>query len=151
VLRCHSAVLCCAVLCCAIIHALLLIFSLFVCLVGWLLFSIDTPEVIARVKMLFKGNNFLIQEFNAFLPPGYKILDSELEDVAPPTPPPPTGHLPSTPPLNSLSSPTAIAGQPQQQPQTDLDHARNYVRKIKVMCGYHYGCCCNTTTDRNYI
>jgi paired amphipathic helix protein Sin3a len=54
--------------------------------------------VIAKVKELFKGHNNLIEEFNAFLPPGYKI---EVE--------------------------------PEPSNQADLEHARNYVRKIKVL------------------
>ena len=36
--------------------------------------SIDTPAVIMRVSDLFRGHNNLILGFNAFLPPGYKIL-----------------------------------------------------------------------------
>ena len=35
--------------------------------------SIDTPGVIDRVSTLFKGHPNLIQGFNTFLPPGYKI------------------------------------------------------------------------------
>lgn len=35
--------------------------------------SIDTPGVISRVSTLFKGHNDLIEGFNTFLPPGYKI------------------------------------------------------------------------------
>merc|ERR1719410_20932 len=35
--------------------------------------SIDTPGVISRVSMLFKGHPELIVGFNTFLPPGYKI------------------------------------------------------------------------------
>lgn len=34
---------------------------------------IDTPGVIERVSTLFQGNPLLIQGFNTFLPPGYKI------------------------------------------------------------------------------
>ncbi|KAG9314155.1 hypothetical protein JVU11DRAFT_4941 [Chiua virens] len=34
---------------------------------------IDTPGVIDRVSMLFHGNPSLIQGFNTFLPPGYRI------------------------------------------------------------------------------
>lgn len=34
---------------------------------------IDTPGVIHRVSMLFQGNPALIQGFNTFLPPGYRI------------------------------------------------------------------------------
>ncbi len=35
--------------------------------------SIDTPGVIARVSGLFNGHPTLIQGFNTFLPPGYRI------------------------------------------------------------------------------
>ncbi|KIW07558.1 hypothetical protein, variant [Verruconis gallopava] len=35
--------------------------------------AIDTPGVIERVSQLFAGNPALIQGFNTFLPPGYKI------------------------------------------------------------------------------
>lgn len=35
--------------------------------------SIDTPGVIARVSALFHGHSDLIQGFNTFLPPGYRI------------------------------------------------------------------------------
>ena len=35
--------------------------------------AIDTPGVIGRVSQLFKGNPTLIQGFNTFLPPGYRI------------------------------------------------------------------------------
>lgn len=35
--------------------------------------SIDTPGVIERVSTLFKGHPNLIQGFNTFLPPGYRI------------------------------------------------------------------------------
>ncbi|KAF1989574.1 hypothetical protein K402DRAFT_390535 [Aulographum hederae CBS 113979] len=35
--------------------------------------AIDTPGVIQRVSTLFSGNPSLIQGFNTFLPPGYKI------------------------------------------------------------------------------
>lgn len=35
--------------------------------------AIDTPGVIDRVSQLFAGNPGLIQGFNTFLPPGYKI------------------------------------------------------------------------------
>jgi paired amphipathic helix protein Sin3a len=35
--------------------------------------SIDTPGVISRVSNLFRGHTDLIEGFNTFLPPGYKI------------------------------------------------------------------------------
>lgn len=39
--------------------------------------SIDTPGVIDRVSTLFRGNPNLIQGFNTFLPPGYRIECSD--------------------------------------------------------------------------
>lgn len=42
--------------------------------------SIDTAEVISKVKVLFAGYPHLIERFNAFLPPGYKI---EVENIIP--------------------------------------------------------------------
>src|SRR5450755_1376722 len=36
-------------------------------------FRIDTPGVIERVSSLFTGHPMLIQGFNTFLPPGYRI------------------------------------------------------------------------------
>jgi histone deacetylase complex regulatory component SIN3 len=35
--------------------------------------TIDTPGVISRVSNLFRGHTDLIEGFNTFLPPGYKI------------------------------------------------------------------------------
>ncbi len=114
-------------------------------------YSIDTPEVIARVKELFKGNNFLIQEFNAFLPPGYKIeVDNEPypplipnNNLSPPPPPMNTNN--SAPNLaasqSTLQSNAAIAnnggGGFLSGSATDLEHARNYVRKIKASLIFH--------------
>lgn len=43
--------------------------------------SIDTPGVIQRVSNLFKGHNDLIEGFNTFLPPGYKIEVSHNDQV----------------------------------------------------------------------
>ena len=39
--------------------------------------SIDTPGVISRVSMLFKGHPELIVGFNIFIPPGYKMEDGQ--------------------------------------------------------------------------
>ncbi|QIW96222.1 hypothetical protein AMS68_001740 [Peltaster fructicola] len=41
---------------------------------------IDTPGVIGRVSQLFAGNPGLIQGFNTFLPPGYRIECGEGDD-----------------------------------------------------------------------
>ena len=43
------------------------------CDVNFVVASIDTPGVIARVSSLFRGHPELIVGFNTFLPPGYKI------------------------------------------------------------------------------
>lgn len=42
--------------------------------------SIDTPGVIRRVSTLFAGNPNLIQGFNTFLPPGYRIECGTADD-----------------------------------------------------------------------
>jgi len=42
--------------------------------------SIDTPGVIRRVSSLFAGNPNLIQGFNTFLPPGYRIECGTADD-----------------------------------------------------------------------
>lgn len=42
-------------------------------LLHFLFCSIDTPGVIERVSTLFRGHPSLIQGFNTFLPPGYRI------------------------------------------------------------------------------
>jgi len=53
--------------------------------------SIDTPGVISRVSMLFKGHPELIVGFNTFLPPGYKIEVQANENISVNMPP---GHQP---------------------------------------------------------
>ncbi|OBZ68377.1 Paired amphipathic helix protein pst1 [Grifola frondosa] len=63
---------------------------------------IDTPGVIQRVSMLFHGNPYLIQGFNTFLPPGYRI---ELS----------TDHLDTitvTTPMGQVTQSTAFYGAP---------------------------------------
>ena len=45
--------------------------------------SIDTPGVIDRVSSLFRGHPALIQGFNTFLPPGYRIECSDLSGTNP--------------------------------------------------------------------
>ena len=45
--------------------------------------SIDTPGVIDRVSTLFRGHPALIQGFNTFLPPGYRIECSDLSGTNP--------------------------------------------------------------------
>lgn len=43
--------------------------------------TIDTPGVISRVSNLFRGHTDLIEGFNTFLPPGYKIEVQENNSV----------------------------------------------------------------------
>ncbi|CAN0292806.1 unnamed protein product, partial [Ectocarpus sp. 12 AP-2014] len=43
--------------------------------------AIDTPGVIRRVSSLFRGYNKLILGFNTFLPDGYKIELSDIEEM----------------------------------------------------------------------
>lgn len=50
--------------------------------------AIDTPGVIERVSFLFQGNAALVQGFNTFLPPGYRIdcsADTSVITVTTPT------------------------------------------------------------------
>lgn len=106
--------------------------------------SIDTPGVIDRVSTLFRGHPNLIQGFNTFLPPGYKIECSL--DPADPNPirvTTPTGTT-TRPNLNGqfLPSWSEQAQHPQQplfpqeqQPQggqIEFNHAISYVNKIKT-------------------
>lgn len=82
-------------------------------------FSIDTPGVISRVSYLFRGHNNLIQGFNTFLPPGYRIECSM--DPSDPNP------IRVTTPRGSTSRPEPPAmydarwrpGYPQESRQTD--------------------------------
>uniref|UniRef100_A0A0W0G8G3 Histone deacetylase sin3 component n=1 Tax=Moniliophthora roreri TaxID=221103 RepID=A0A0W0G8G3_MONRR len=51
--------------------------------------KIDTPGVIQRVGVLFQGRPSLIQGFNTFLPPGYRMDDDAVavtaqEDISAP-------------------------------------------------------------------
>lgn len=66
--------------------------------------SIDTPGVTERVKVLFSGHPDLILGFNAFLPPGFKISPSEVEEM------PATRSLASTEylPRNLTGAPPAV-------------------------------------------
>lgn len=89
--------------------------------------AIDTPEVITRVKSLFRGNDYLIREFNAFLPPGFKIepdVEPPRVDLSPET----SGTTGATSQNSQNMNPS---GPVQQGDKADLEHARNYVRKIK--------------------
>lgn len=68
--------------------------------------TIDTPGVIARVSELFKGHDDLILGFNTFLPPGYRIVPGGM--------------------------PIAPESDPTRKPTPEFDHARAYVKKIKL-------------------
>lgn len=69
-------------------------------------YRIDTPGVIGRVTEIFKGNHALILGFNTFLPPGFKIESSQLQDTE----------------------------KKEEKPsQIDFDQAIKYVTKIKVL------------------
>ncbi|KAL6453750.1 SIN3 Transcriptional regulatory protein SIN3 [Candida maltosa Xu316] len=118
--------------------------------------SIDTPGVIDRVSTLFRGHPNLIQGFNTFLPPGYKIECSL--DPSDPNP------IRVTTPTGTTTRPNITSAtynqrwgneeqQPQQQQQptqpqqyqdqaiqaqngnsgqVEFNHAISYVNKIKT-------------------
>ncbi|KAH9858239.1 hypothetical protein C2E23DRAFT_718829 [Lenzites betulinus] len=63
---------------------------------------IDTPGVIERVSMLFHGNPYLIQGFNTFLPPGYRIeLNNDHSDT-----------ITVTTPMGQVTQRTTMYGMP---------------------------------------
>ncbi|EPQ60306.1 hypothetical protein GLOTRDRAFT_67792 [Gloeophyllum trabeum ATCC 11539] len=120
---------------------------------------LDTPGVIQRVSMLFQGNPQLIQGFNTFLPPGYRIdcsADPRDTNITVTTPEGvvtqstqglPAHFQPATPPLYSPGIPgastTAAAnflggyamnpagGAPQGQESAQFRNAIEYLHKIK--------------------
>lgn len=72
--------------------------------------AIDTPGVIERVSQLFAGNPALIQGFNTFLPPGYKIECGAGDDPNTIRVTTPMGTTVSTmPPARPLSNPRPAA------------------------------------------
>ncbi|KAF2203738.1 hypothetical protein GQ43DRAFT_389344 [Delitschia confertaspora ATCC 74209] len=72
--------------------------------------AIDTPGVIERVSSLFAGNPNLIQGFNTFLPPGYKIECGTNGDPNAIRVTTPMGTMVSTiPPPRPLSPPRSAA------------------------------------------
>ena len=125
-------------------------------------FRIDTPGVIARVSELFRGYDHLILGFNRFLPEGYKISPqdiqkhSSLPQIINPTPVQPNTSFSNqlnpfqqketvnetmpqlevqqpTIPVEVSSKETSPIEPPSEiDKQPELDHARNYVKKIKV-------------------
>lgn len=113
--------------------------------------SIDTPGVIDRVSTLFRGHPNLIQGFNTFLPPGYRIECSlDPSDPNPIRVTTPTGtttrpnfsgsynqrwgsasseHAPDSAP----AQPPAVPEHEQQNGgQIEFNHAISYVNKIKT-------------------
>lgn len=124
--------------------------------------SIDTPGVIDRVSTLFRGHPNLIQGFNTFLPPGYRIECSlDPSDPNPIRVTTPTGtttrpnisqgqnwgneaiqdpsgqiqHM-GHPAMPGASPDRFIPGHDQQQQQNggqiEFNHAISYVNKIKT-------------------
>lgn len=78
---------------------------------------IDHHGVVEKVKELFKGHKNLVEEFNLFLPQESKIDVEESTTTRP-------SFI-----LNSAQNPALNA---QRNKQPEFDHARNYVKKIKV-------------------
>lgn len=106
--------------------------------------SIDTPGVIDRVSSLFRGHPNLIQGFNTFLPPGYRIecsldpLDPNPIRVTTPTGTTTRPNISNKPYEASNIKPAQTPSfPPQQQPEQDgghieFNHAITYVNKIKT-------------------
>lgn len=115
--------------------------------------NIDTPGVIDRVSTLFKGHPALIQGFNTFLPPGYRIeCSSDPSDPNPITVTTPMGET-TRPNIDGKgswreglfqdSSGAMLPGQHPNQGQAasapqntghqlEFNHAILYVNKIKT-------------------
>ncbi|ODV79450.1 uncharacterized protein CANTADRAFT_51875 [Suhomyces tanzawaensis NRRL Y-17324] len=117
--------------------------------------SIDTPGVIDRVSTLFKGHPNLIQGFNTFLPPGYRIECSlDPSDPNPIRVTTPTGTT-TRPNIHGGSYGQRWGSESQEQQQTvgqfaheqqvlqqqqqqngggqiEFNHAISYVNKIKT-------------------
>ncbi|KAH8099312.1 hypothetical protein BXZ70DRAFT_943231 [Cristinia sonorae] len=75
--------------------------------------QIDTPGVIERVSALFQGNPYLIQGFNTFLPPGYRIeLTTDRN----------TNTITVTTPLGVLTQTTNAFGAPIRIPREPHPH-----------------------------
>lgn len=107
--------------------------------------SIDTPGVIDRVSTLFRGHPNLIQGFNTFLPPGYRIecsLDPSDPNPIRVTTPTGTTTRPNMGPAafapqwgaEQGGHPQLPFGQAEQQGggQIEFNHAISYVNKIKT-------------------
>lgn len=115
--------------------------------------TIDTPGVIMRVKQLFQGHSDLILGFNTFLPPGYKITTADLDPMQQqqqhPDPAAYAAGMQMNPHLAQQHVQHAQQQHAQQAQQVqaqqgqvaagaegvrkpEFDHARNYVKKIKL-------------------
>ena len=68
--------------------------------------AIDTPGVIGRVSQLFQGNPSLIQGFNTFLPPGYRIECGTADDP---------NQIRVTTPMGTTHSPMGTTMQPPRE------------------------------------
>lgn len=92
--------------------------------------SIDTPGVIDRVSTLFRGHPALIQGFNTFLPPGYRIECSDLSGTNPSG-----GTITVTTPMGittlqaSASFLPAWQQQQQQQQQVQSQHPPQQIQQ----------------------
>jgi paired amphipathic helix protein Sin3a len=84
--------------------------------------SIDTPGVIDRVSTLFRGNPNLIQGFNTFLPPGYRIECSD--DPLDPNPIKVTTPLGTTTTSSGQPMPPRIPDRPPPVYRNDMWGAR---------------------------
>ncbi|EJC98663.1 uncharacterized protein FOMMEDRAFT_161494 [Fomitiporia mediterranea MF3/22] len=88
---------------------------------------IDTPGVIERVSMLFRGHNDLIQGFNTFLPPGYRIecTSNAQETTTTITVTTPAGTTTQStenhqPPTNIVSEPSPAVSPPPPPPAVQI-------------------------------
>lgn len=84
--------------------------------------SIDTPGVIERVSTLFRGHPSLIQGFNTFLPPGYRIeCSSDPSESNLITVTTPTGTTTQTPGGVGIAGAINRAGGPAPRPRDPAD------------------------------
>jgi len=99
--------------------------------------TLSTPDVIERVKVLFRGQRALLQGFNAFLPQGHQISDADIEHIG--SQPVPVEALANNLSTMSIDVPqNAIPSQFPQfvaltQPLTpEIDQARSFVHLVKT-------------------
>ena len=78
--------------------------------------AIDTPGVIGRVSQLFKGNPSLIQGFNTFLPPGYRIECGTADDP---------NQIRVTTPMGTTHSPMGTTVQPPTERRAGTEDRTN--------------------------